>query len=103
MAEDDKGGGGEDRGGGGTGDAGGGAPPAPTKMRDPQTLLVLANTLLVIVALGVLVYTKLLFERPPIVEEKELVKAQEAAKGPVEPAEKLIVPFDQLMVNIAMT
>lgn len=79
-----------------------GAAAAP-KTRDPQLLLVLANTLLIVAALGVLVYTKLLFERPPIVEDSEMQKKQEELKTPPPVTERPIITFDQVTVNIAMT
>lgn len=80
------------------GDAG--AP--PKKALDLQTLLLLGNTLLVLGALGTMVYTKLMYQRPPIVEEEELKKQVEEIKKPVVPAEKAIVSFDPMTINIAM-
>ncbi len=89
MAEEEKGG------------AEGGAAPAAPKAKPPLgVLLILVNTLLVLAALGMMVYTKLLFKRPVISEETELEKKIDEVKAP---AEKSLVSFDQILVNIAMT
>ncbi|MBI3555706.1 MAG: flagellar basal body-associated FliL family protein [Deltaproteobacteria bacterium] len=84
-------------------DHGGGAAKPKLKLPDTQTLLVLVNSLLVVVALGTMVYTKLIYQRPVIVEETEMKKAVEAIKKPEPPAEHAIINFDQITVNIAMT
>ena len=76
---------------------------APKKKLDLQTILVMANTLMVLAALGATVYTKLLYKKPPIVEEEEIQKKIAEIKSPEPTAEKIIVPFDQLLINIAMT
>jgi flagellar basal body-associated protein FliL len=86
-----------------SGGEGAGGGHGPSKTRDPQTMLVLANTVFVLGALGVLVYTKLLFERPAIVEEAELQKRQDELKAPPTAEDKSIITFEQMIVNTAMT
>jgi flagellar FliL protein len=90
MASEDHDGGGDD------------AASAPKRKLDPQLLLVLGNTLLVLGALGTFIYTKILYEKPPIVEETEIQKKEDELKVPAPSAEKVIVPFDQMILNIAM-
>jgi flagellar basal body-associated protein FliL len=79
---------------------GGGAAPAPKRGPPP---LVLINTVLVLIALGTLVYTKLLFHRPEISESTELQKKKDELKAPPVVEPRSIVSFDQFVVNIAMT
>lgn len=81
---------------------GGEAKPA-RKLPDTQTLLVLINTLLVIAALGALVYTKLIYQKPAIVEETEIKRKLEESKKPPEFIERPVITFDQMTINIAMT
>ena len=82
----------------------GGAPAKPKiKLPDTQTLLVLVNSILVLAALGTMVWTKLIYQAPVIVEETEMKHVVEATKKPEEPTEHAIVNFDQIIVNIAMT
>jgi flagellar basal body-associated protein FliL len=73
------------------------------KLPDPQTLIAVVNTLLALGALGVMVYTKLIYQRPAIVESTEIKKQAELAKTPATPAEPELVSFDQMTVNVAMT
>lgn len=80
---------------------GGAAEPKPARKIDLQTILALVNTLLVLGALGVMVYTKLIFERPAIVEEVEIKKVEEEVKKPLPPENHEIVPFDETVINLA--
>lgn len=99
MAEE----GGEGGGGGDDHGASGAAGAAPKLKLDTQTLLLLANAILLLAALGMFVYTKLLFHRPVIAEETEIQKKQEELKKPAEPTDRPIIVFEQMIVNIAMT
>lgn len=76
---------------------------APKKPLDKKLLFLIGNAVVTMAALGTLVYTKLLFKRPPITEEAELQKKVENAHSIDAPKARPIVTFDQLMVNIAMT
>lgn len=83
----------------------GGAPEGakPSILKDTQTLIILGSSLVTLIALGATVYTKMLWKKPSIVEEKELQKKEEELKTPPEVGQKFIVSFDQMMINIAMT
>lgn len=70
---------------------------------DPQTLVVFVNSALILATLGMLIYTKLIYHRPEIVEEEEIQKKKEELKTPAPVAEKVMLNFDQLTVNVAMT
>ncbi len=85
------------------GNEGGGPAKPKFKLPDTQTLLVLVNSLLVLTALGAMVYTKLIYKRPVVVEETEMKAAAEAVKKPSPPLEHATIAFDQVIVNIAMT
>jgi flagellar FliL protein len=76
---------------------------APKAKLSPQTLFVLVNMLLMLAALGMLVYTKLLYKKPEIIEETELEKKKEELGKPLPLAEKSLMAFEQVTVNIAMT
>jgi len=77
---------------------------APPKRKiELQTLLVLLNSLLVLAAVGTAVYTKLMFEKPPLVEEVELEKKKDELKTPATPVDKVMVAFDPMTVNVATT
>jgi flagellar basal body-associated protein FliL len=77
----------------------GAAQAGPSKL---PLLLGLINTIAVLAAVGALVYTRVLFKRPPITEssERARIEAMKAAKPP-----KAMVPgeitFDQTTINIA--
>lgn len=74
----------------------------PKRKIELQTLVLLLNGVLMLAALGVVVYTKMLFERPPILEHTELEKKKEEVKN-AEPKARPMVSFDPITVNIAMT
>ena len=80
-----------------------GAAEAPKKKLSPQLILVLGNTVLMLAALGVMAYTKLLYKKPTIEEPAELEKKQEELKKAPEASERPLISFDQFSVNIAMT
>lgn len=75
----------------------------PKKKLNPQLLLILGNTVMVLAALGATAYTKLLYKKPTITEPIELEKKQEELKKAPDPNERPLISFDQLSVNIAMT
>ncbi|MGE4232390.1 MAG: flagellar basal body-associated protein FliL [Bacteriovoracia bacterium] len=85
-----------------SGETGGETSPPKPKI-SLQAILLLANAVLLLVAVGTAVYTRLLFKRPAISESEEYKKRIEEAKNPPLPAEKAILTFDPLTVNIAMT
>jgi flagellar basal body-associated protein FliL len=75
------------------------AGPKPSKL---PLLLGLLNTVAVLAAVGALVYTRVLFKRPPITEasERANIEAMKVAK----PAKAVVpgeVAFDQTTINIA--
>ncbi|MBI3543495.1 MAG: flagellar basal body-associated FliL family protein [Deltaproteobacteria bacterium] len=73
------------------------------KLPSPQIMLVVGNSLLVLTALATMVYTKLIYQRPPMNEETEIERQVEESKKPIEPTDHPLVTFDQMTVNIAMT
>jgi len=80
------------------------APEENTTQNEPKSskgplLLVLGNTVAIILALGALIYTKVLFERPKITESKERLKIEQLAKQPQEPS--VMLYFDPIVINIA--
>lgn len=71
-------------------------------MKKIGLLLGILNTLAIAAVLGLFVYTKVIFKRPAITEEKERAKLNRNQKKP-DPslgAKKLIVPLDPLTVNL---
>lgn len=75
------------------------APSAPGPSKLPM-LLALVNTLAVLGALGMFVYTRVMFKRPPITEAQErerLLKANEPPKAVFNPG---LVHFDAVTINI---
>lgn len=79
------------------------APARPKLKLDAQSTLALANSLFIVAALGLLVYTKLLYKKPVIDEASELKQKQEELAKPAPITDRVIIPFDQLRINIAMT
>ncbi|MEW6057098.1 MAG: flagellar basal body-associated FliL family protein [Bdellovibrionota bacterium] len=90
-------------GGGAAEEAGGGEAPKPRAKPSLQMIILLANMALGLAALGVFAYTKLLYQKPAITEQAELQKKEEEAKASSAPEGPVMVDFDQLVVNIAMT
>ncbi len=64
-------------------------------------ILSLVNTLAAVGALGALIYTRLLFKRPPITETSERQKLVDKYQGPPRDSELEIVSFKQITANIA--
>ncbi len=85
------------------GDAAGADAAPPKAPMGKDTLLALVGAVVTLLALGATVYTKLLWKKPTIVEEKELAKKEEELKTPAEPEQSHVVNFDQMVINIAMT
>ena len=73
------------------------------KLPDPKLVMVLLNSVLTLGTLGLFVYTKLMWQKPEITEDTEIQKKQEELKSPPPLTEPLLIKFDQLMINIAMT
>src|SRR4051812_29818945 len=69
----------------------------------PQLILIGVNATLTLAAIGAVVYTKLMFQRPAITESDEFKKKQEELKKVPEPKDRPQVKFEQIIVNIAMT
>ena len=70
------------------------------------TIIALINTIAVLATGGILVYTKLLFKRPPITEAQErarLEKQKEKKLKDAKKAEPGMVTFDPITVNIRST
>lgn len=86
---------GSDGGAAGAAEAG----PKPSKL---PLLLGLINTVAVVAAVGMLVYTRLLFKRPPITEasERAHIEAMKATK-PAKPTVPADITFERTTVNIA--
>lgn len=63
-------------------------------------LLGIVNTLLVLVALGVLVYTRVLFKRPPITEEGERQRISQRKTQVQSPFKPGILQLEPVTVNI---
>ncbi len=64
-------------------------------------ILALVNTLAALGALGALVYTRMMFKRPPITEHAERQKLAEKYQGPPKESDLEIIPFKQITANIA--
>jgi len=64
------------------------------------TILVLLNSLLVLGALGLFVYTKILYKRPPITEETERAKLALLEKAPEFADAPGIFQFEPITVNL---
>ncbi|MDR3608001.1 MAG: flagellar basal body-associated FliL family protein [Oligoflexia bacterium] len=73
---------------------------APSASKLPL-LLGLANTLVLLAAMGTLVYTKLLYKRPSITEAEERARLAKVAASPLPSAEAGYVDFPATMLNIA--
>lgn len=65
-------------------------------------ILGLLNTVAIAAVLGLFVYTKLLFKRPPITESKERAKITKKAEAPVavDRTKTVMVPLDPVTVNL---
>ena len=76
---------------------------AASPKRSPQLLLLLANVVLTLAAVGTLVYTKILYQRPSIEEATEVKKKKDELKTPPSVSERPLLTFDPVTVNIATT
>lgn len=63
-------------------------------------LLAILNTVLVVAALGTLVYTRLIFKRPPITEESERARIETKMKKEAHPTTAGFVSFDAFTINV---
>jgi flagellar FliL protein len=66
-------------------------------------ILTLVNTVVILAAAGLMVYTRLLFQRPAITEDNERIKLSELLSRPKGPAAAAHVDFEQMTANIAPT
>lgn len=65
-------------------------------------LVVLAvNLVVLLLALGTVIYTRIIFERPAIMEDDEIHKKRKEAKAPPPSAERVLVPLEDLHINLA--
>jgi flagellar basal body-associated protein FliL len=71
-------------------------------MKKIGLILGLVNTVVIAAVLGLFIYTRVLYKRPPITEEKERAKiAQKATEAPVEDRSKRILyPLEAVTVNL---
>ncbi len=76
------------------------APAGPKKNLLPM-ILSLVNVLAVVGALGTLVYTKLLYQRPPITEESERARLTKLNQSPTKPLVAGLIEFEPVTINIA--
>jgi flagellar basal body-associated protein FliL len=84
-------------------DTPGGAEAAAPKTSKVSLLLVLLNTVAVLGAVGVAVYTQILFKRPAITEDAERAKIAAAKASPAPPAVSGLIHFEAVTVNIKST
>ncbi len=68
-----------------------------------QMILIAVNTLAVAGVLGMFIYTKLLWERPPILETAELKEKKNESKKKSGDQERVMVNMDDIRINIAST
>src|SRR3954467_668213 len=78
---------------------------APVVSGPPKTPLILAlvNSLAVMAALGMLVYTKVLFKRPAITEQGERDRLAELKEKPVKTAAPGLINYETITANITPT
>jgi flagellar basal body-associated protein FliL len=79
------------------------APPTQAGPSKTPLILALVNSLAVMAALGMLVYTKVLFKRPAITESGERERLVELRTKPARAAAPGLVNFDATTVNIQPT
>lgn len=83
-------------------DAAAAAPPKKSKLA-PDLIVALVNTLAVVAVAGLMVYTQILFKRPPITEETERARLEKIKAKPKPPPIPGQVQFDPLFMNIVPT
>lgn len=76
------------------------APPAPSKA---PLILALVNSIGVLGALGALVYTRMLYQRPAITEDGERARLAQVAASPTPPPQPGMITFEPVTVNIEAT
>lgn len=81
-------------------EAGGAAAAAPPGEPKGPLLIALGNTLLIVGALALTVYSKLVFKRPRITESAERARIEEMAQARKAPSEPGLIHFDQMLINI---
>lgn len=74
--------------------------PAPSK---GPLILALVNSVAILAAMGMIVYTKLIFKRPVITESTERTRLANLRASPVPPATRVLLSFDPVTINIAST
>jgi flagellar basal body-associated protein FliL len=72
--------------------------PKPSKL---PLIVGLVNTIAVLAAVGMLVYTRVLYKRPPITEDGERAKIEAMKAAPTAPAVLSFINFDPLTINIS--
>jgi flagellar basal body-associated protein FliL len=65
-----------------------------------SALLTIANTIIILGAAGFLYYSKLLYKRPAITEEKERERLVTLSATPAPPAQPIFIHFEPLTINI---
>lgn len=63
-------------------------------------ILALLNTVAALAALGTFVYTRVMFERPPITEQAERARLQQAHAKPERKPEEGMISYEKITVNI---
>lgn len=65
-------------------------------------MLALLNTVVVLAALGILAYTRVLYKRPAITEggERERLAAESTKPAPITSATPGVIPFEAVTINI---
>jgi flagellar basal body-associated protein FliL len=70
-------------------------------MKKIGLILGLVNTVAIAAVLGLFVYTKLVFKRPPITEEKERVRIAKVESAPSQDrSSRVLMPLDPITVNL---
>lgn len=73
----------------------------PKSKLDIRVVALGVNLLLLLAALGGLVYTRLIFERPAIMESSEMAEQKKEAKKPPPSAERVIISLEEMRINLA--
>src|SRR3989344_2615721 len=79
------------------------AAPKGSKMPKGPLLIALINTLAVLGAMGMFVYTRMIYKRPQITESAERQKIEDGAKMPKLASIPGVIHFDPITVNIKPT
>jgi flagellar basal body-associated protein FliL len=73
----------------------------PKSKLDIRVIALGVNLLLLLGALGGLVYTRLIFERPAITETAEMAEQKKEAKKPPPSAERVLISLEEMRINLA--